>query len=258
MARFERKIAIVTGGASGIGKETVYCLHREGARVAITDINAEAGQKLKDELDNQRPGSVIFLKHDVTDEQQWIDVVDATVKAFGGLSVLINNAGVGTMGDVENTTLAAWRFCHAVNADGPFLGCKHAIKAMKNFDEPSSIVNISSVAGMLGGAQMAAYCSSKGAVRLLSKSVAMHCAQKGYRIRSNSVHPAFVNTPIIDPIKQISKNPEMVVPKLASQIPMQRIGEPREVADLILFLASDEASFITGAEYVVDGGLTAI
>jgi NAD(P)-dependent dehydrogenase (short-subunit alcohol dehydrogenase family) len=247
--RLSGKSALITGAASGIGRATAALFHAEGAKVAATDLNEAGLAGLGEDAD-------LTLPQDVTDEARWRAVVDAVVASFGRLDILVNSAGVGVLGNIETTTLADWRKVNAVNAEGTFLGCREAVRAMKETGG-GSIVNLSSVAGIIGDASSAAYCASKGAVRLLTKSAALHCARAGYKIRVNSVHPSFAETPmVLDGIAR-AKNPERVREGLSRAAPMGRMGKADEVAKTILFLASDESSFTTGAEFTVDGGLTA-
>ncbi len=243
---------MVTGGASGLGRESALLFAAEGACVAVTDINEEGGRAVAAEIGD----AAMFIAHDVTSEEQWIEAIGQTVAAFGGLHILVNSAGIGLTKTVEEIELEEWRRVHAIDLDSVFLGCKHAIPKMAK-SGGGAIVNISSVAGIIAGANMAAYNSAKAAVRHLSKSVALHCARKGYNIRSNSIHPAFIDTPILDKHKE-KFGTEVALGKLARQIPLGRVGQPREVANAILFLASDESSFITGAELVIDGGISAM
>lgn len=250
--RVAGKAALVTGGASGLGRESALLFAAEGARVAVTDINEEGGRAVVEEIGD----AAIFIPHDVTSERQWVDAVRRTADAFGGLHILVNSAGIGLTKTVEDIELEEWRRVHAIDVDSVFLGCKHAIPEMAK-SGGGSIVNISSVAGIIAGHNMAAYNSAKAAVRHLSKSVALHCARKGYNIRSNSIHPAFIDTPILDKHKERFGTEEALA-KLARQIPIGRVGQPREVANAILFLASDESSFITGAELAIDGGISAM
>ncbi len=250
--RVAGKVALVTGGASGLGRESAMLFAAEGARVAISDINEEGGRAVAAEIGD----AAIFLPHDVTDEEQWIETVQQTVSAFGGLHILVHSAGIGLTKTVEEIELEEWHRVHAIDLDSVFLGCKHAIPEMAK-SGGGSIVNISSVAGIIAGANMAAYNSAKAAVRHLSKSVALHCARKGYNIRSNSIHPAFIDTPILDRHKA-KYGAEVALSKFARQIPLGRVGQPREVANAILFLASDESSFITGTELIIDGGISAM
>ena len=249
IGRLEGKAALITGAASGIGRATAALFHVEGARVAATDSNEKG-------LAETNAFADLILAQDVTDEARWRQVVDAVVDAFGRLDVLVNSAGIALKGTIETATLEDWRKTQAVNVEGTFLGCREAIRVMKATGG-GSIVNLSSVAGIIGDAQSTAYCASKGAVRLLTKSAALHCARAGYNIRLNSVHPSFADTRMVQELVAGSKNPERVRDGLARAAPMGRMGRAEEVANTILFLASDESSFTTGAEIVVDGGLTA-
>ncbi len=256
MGRVDGKIALVTGAGSGIGRAISVLLAREGAKVAASHIDAESAAATVRTIDAERPGAAIALGHDVTDEAAWRQVLDRVVTAFGGLNILVNNAGIADGGNVEETDFATWRRVHSVDLDGVFLGCKHAIRHL-HASGGGAIVNISSISGIIAGHNMAAYNSAKAGVRLLSKSVALHCAKQGYDIRCNSVHPAFVKTPILDPLVRRFGEAEAYA-KLARQVPMGRIGEPDDVAQGVLYLASDESRFVTGAELVIDGGISAM
>ena len=251
MNRLEGKVALITGAASGLGAASARRLHREGAFVVVTDRDVEKGRAVAASLGER----AVFHALDVTSEAAWIAVIDATIAAQGKLDVLVNNAGVGVIASIEDTTLEAFRFVHAVNVEGVFLGCKHAVRVMKA--NGGSIINLSSVAGIAGAPDLAAYCSSKGAVRTLTKSVAMHCAKKGYGIRCNSLHPAFIDTPMVDAIVNASSNQERARVGLAKSIPLGKIGEPDDVAAAVAYLASDDAKFVTGVELPIDGGLLA-
>jgi NAD(P)-dependent dehydrogenase (short-subunit alcohol dehydrogenase family) len=260
--RIAGKIALITGGAQGLGAATARMFVREGARVAISDVNREGAQAVADDINAKSPASAIAIAHDVTDESQWQRAVAETEKAFGGLHVLVNNAGISLVRSVEDLTLEEWRRVHAIDLDGVFLGCKTAIapiaRAVKATGLGGSIVNISSISGIIAGHNMAAYNSAKAAVGHLSKSVALHCARKGYGIRSNSVHPVFVATPILDHHVQRHGSKDAAYAKLGSQVPLGKIAEPDDVAYAILYLASDESKFVTGAELKVDGGISAM
>jgi 3(or 17)beta-hydroxysteroid dehydrogenase len=246
--RLAGKVALITGAASGIGRATAALFHGEGAKVAATDRN-EAGLKaLGSDAD-------LTLVQDVTDEARWRSIVDEVLAKFGRLDILVNSAGVAVLGNIETTTLDDWRKVNAVNADGTFLGCREAVRAMKA-SGGGSIVNLSSVAGIIGDGSSLAYCASKGAVRLLTKSAALHCARSGLGIRVNSVHPSFAETPMVLEGIARAKDPGRVRAGLERAAPMGRMGKA-EVANTILFLASDESSFTTGGEFMVDGGLTA-
>jgi 3(or 17)beta-hydroxysteroid dehydrogenase len=251
MGRVEGKIALITGGASGIGFAAANLLLDEGAKVILTDrdetLSAPALAPLR-----QR-ASIRSLE--VTREADWIAVTDAVAAEFGRLDIVVNCAGVVLLKDFEATTLEEWRALMAVNLDGTFLGCKHAVRVMK--DRGGSIVNMSSVAGIIGSGNLAAYSASKGGVRLLTKSVALHCARRGYDIRCNSVHPSFVETPMLRSMIASARDPKKLEDNFMHAAPLGRLAQPAEIARTILFLASDESAFTTGAELVIDGGLTA-
>ena len=248
--RVAGKVALVTGAAQGLGAAIARMLAREGARVALTDLNLDGARAMADEIG----AAAIAYPHDVADEAAWADVIGWVQADFGGLSILVNNAGIGVLGGVEALSLEDWRRVMAVNADSVFLGCKHALPLLKQ-SQPASIVNISSISGLVAGHNYAAYNASKAAVWLLTKSVALDCARQGVDVRCNSVHPTFIRTPILEPL--IAKMGEAGFAKLARQVPLGRLGEPDDVAYAVLYLASDESRFVTGSELKVDGGLTA-
>lgn len=252
MNRFQGKSALVTGAASGIGRAVAERLIREGARVALCDIDRAGGIAAAEALGD----AALFIELDVTSESSWQAAMAATLDAFGKLDVLVNSAGIILFKSIEDTSLEDWRRVMAVNLDGTFLGCRFAVEAMKRTGG-GAIVNMSSVSGLVGGAKLAAYNASKGGVRLLTKSVALHCANKGYAIRCNSVHPSFTETPMLDDIAAGTREPEKARDVMAGQVPLGRIAEAGEIAAMIAYLASDEAGFATGAEFVIDGGLTA-
>jgi 3(or 17)beta-hydroxysteroid dehydrogenase len=251
LGRLTNRTAIVTGAANGIGLATATLMVEEGARVVLTDIAADAGAAAAARLGP----NASFRPLDVTDPAQWEKLV-AEIEAGPGLDILVNNAGIVLLKDIESTSLEDWRRIHQVNLDGVFLGCKHTIGAMKRRGG-GAIVNVSSIAGMVGHHSLAAYCSSKAGVRLLTKSIALHCARRGYNIRCNSVHPSFAATAMVDAMIAEARDPEKMREALTRAAPLGRMAEPVDVARTILFLASDEAAFTTGAEFVVDGGATA-
>ncbi|HLH91896.1 MAG TPA: glucose 1-dehydrogenase [Xanthobacteraceae bacterium] len=253
MGRVRDKVALITGGASGIGLATAELMTQEGARVIIGDINRAGAERVAARLG----AGASFRALDVTREEDWIAATDAIVRDHGRLDILVNNAGVALLKDIEVTSLEEWRGLMQINLDGVFLGCKHAVRVMKERGG-GAIVNLSSVAGMIGHPQLTAYCASKGGVRLLTKSVALHCARRGYNIRCNSVHPSFAATPMLEGMLDIARDREKMRASLANAAPLGRVARPDEVARTILFLASDESSFTTGAELAVDGGLTAM
>jgi len=256
MGRVDGKMAFVTGGASGLGKASALMLAKEGAKVVLADINADGADEVAREINDLYPGKAHSVALDVTSEEQWKEALAAGVSAMGGLNILFNNAGIGGGTTVEDTDFATWKRVQEVDTDSVFLGCKYAIPYMREH-APGSIVNTSSIAGLIAGHNMAAYNAAKAGVWLLSKSVALHCARRGYRIRCNSIHPTFIDTPILDGMAvHITK--EELTEKLARQVPLGVIGEPDDVAYTVLFLASDESKFITGAEIKIDGGISAM
>ncbi|MBS0517446.1 MAG: glucose 1-dehydrogenase [Proteobacteria bacterium] len=252
MPRLENKVVLLSGGASGIGAATARVVVREGGKAVLADRDEEKGRALAAELGS----AALFVPLDVTREPSWQAAVKATVEAFGGLHGLLNSAGIGTRTDIETCSLEDYRRVNDVNALGTFLGCKAAIAAMKE-SGGGSIVNISSVLGLRGASYAMAYCASKGAVRLLTKHVALHCAQLKYNIRCNSVHPGYIETPMIAPRLEQASGNRSGRELLEALHPLGRLGRPDEVANMILFLLSDESTFSTGSEFVCDGGLTA-
>ena len=246
--RLEGKIALITGAAGGIGGASARLFEAEGAKLVLTDLDISSLAEFQER-------GALTLVQDVTDEALWREVVDAALAKFGALDVLVNNAGVGMIGNIETTTLDDWRRTQAINSESVFLGCREAVRAMKG--QGGSIVNVSSVAGIVGDAQSVAYCASKGAVRLMTKSVALYCARKGYGIRCNSVHPSFTRTSMVEGFIANASNPTRVREGLNAAAPLGRMGEADEIASAILYLASDESMFTTGAEIIIDGGLTA-
>jgi NAD(P)-dependent dehydrogenase (short-subunit alcohol dehydrogenase family) len=250
--RLAGKTAFITGAASGLGRAMAIAFAAEGARVAIADIDASRGTAVAKEIGD----AAIVLAHDVRSEEQWVTNLAAAVRAFGHLDTLVNNAGVGVRGNVETTTLEQWHWVNAVNLDGPFLGCKHAIPLIAAAGG-GGIVNISSVAGLIGARDSAAYCASKGGVRLLTKSVALHCAHRRNGVRCNSIHPVYTDTPMVDQMVAASKQPEKMRQALMDMVPLGRLGTPEELAAMAVYLVSDESRFVTGAEFVFDGGYTA-
>lgn len=256
--RVAGKQALITGAAGGLGQAMAKMLAREGATVAVTDLNLDGVQALAGEINAEHPGAAFAFQHDVTDEAAWERVVAEAVAAMGGLSILVNNAGIGgKLTWCEDDTLENWRKVQAVNLESVMLGCKHTMKHLRA-SGAGSIVNISSIAGLAAAPGMGAYNATKAAVWLYTKTVALEGAKAGGAVRANSVHPVFIKTPILDPFVAMAGGDEATAhEKLARGIPLKRIGEPDDVAYCVLYLASDESKFITGAEIKVDGGMTA-
>jgi NAD(P)-dependent dehydrogenase (short-subunit alcohol dehydrogenase family) len=250
--RVEGKVVLVSGGASGIGAATARLVVREGGMAVLADRDEAKGRALVAELG----GAALFVALDVTTEAAWQKAVATSVDKFGGLHGLLNAASVGVRNSIEDCTLEEYRRVNDINALGTFLGCKAAIPAMKQ-SGGGSIVNISSVLGLRGASWAMAYCASKGAVRSLTKNVALHCAQMKYGIRCNSVHPGYIDTPMIAPRLEQTIDNMSGRQWLEELHPLGRLGRADEVANMILFLLSDESTFSTGSEFVCDGGLTA-
>jgi len=262
MDRVKGKVAVVTGAARGLGRAQAVLLAREGAKVVATDINETPGKKVAEEIVREG-GEGIFLEHDVRSEQSWEKVIQKTLSEYGKLDVLVNNAGVIHHHTIEDISLEKWRWVLSVNLEGVFLGTKYAIGAMKQ-SGGGSIINISSIAGLVGMPDTSSYVASKGAVRLFTKSTALECskAKLDYNIRVNSIHPGFIYTEMVDGIiktdaEKFGMTIEEVKKFYADLTMMGRFGAPEDVAYGVLYLASDESKYVTGAELVIDGGYTA-
>lgn len=255
--RMTGKMALVTGGAQGLGAAIAMMFAKEGAQVVVTDINGAGARASSDAINALYPGSATGLTQDVTSEARWQEVVQEAVDAMGGLNVLVNNAGIGSLGSVESETFENWKKVMEVDVDSVFLGCKYALGVMKPYG-PGAIVNISSIAGLIASANYAAYNAAKAAVWLLTKSVALHCARKVPGFRCNSIHPTFIKTPILDGIASSVGSLEEAHAKLARQVPLGRLGDPDDIAYAAVYLASNESAFVTGAELKVDGGISAM
>jgi cyclopentanol dehydrogenase len=247
--RLENKVALISGGARGMGAVEAKLFAKEGAKVIIGDMLEDEGKKVEAEI-NESGGDCVFVLLDVSDEDAWRRAVNEAVSRYGKLDILVNNAGIYRAHIVEETTADEWDQVMDINAKGVFLGTKHAIPAMRQAGG-GSIVNISSVAGLVGSKQTTAYTASKGAVRLLTKSTAIQYAADG--IRANSVHPGTIVTPMTE---GFLAEPAMLEDRV-NRTPLKRLGRPEDVAYGALYLASDEASFVTGSELVIDGGRTA-
>ena len=258
MTKLEGRVALVTGGARGLGAAAARALAGEGAKVVVSDIG-----------DGTETASAVggtYIKHDVTSESDWVATIDFTKTTFGGLDILVNNAGIFWVRPISMTTLEAFRQMQQVNVEGVFLGLKHGIPAIaeraQKWDGGGSIVNISSVAGLAGSSNTLAYNASKGAVRLMTKGAAIECAELKLKVRVNSVHPGIIDTPMMDgAVNFLSKAAGTDVAaekaRMAKRHPLGRVGRDTDVANAVLFLASDAAAFMTGSEVVVDGGMTA-
>lgn len=262
MFRVKDKVAIITGAGGSLGRAQALLLAKEGAKIVVTDIKEIGGKKVVEEI-KKDGGEAIFIKHDVTSESEWINVIQKTLAEFGKLSILVNNAGVMIRKSIEDTSLEEWQWIMRVNMEGVFLGTKHAIGAMKK-SGGGSIINISSFAGIVATVDTSSYNASKAAVRLFTKAAALECSKAGYdyNIRVNSVHPGLVLTPMVDAeIKKEASttgNKYEAVKKIREDWhPIGHMGEPQDIAYAVLYLASDESKFATGTELVVDGGFTA-
>jgi NAD(P)-dependent dehydrogenase (short-subunit alcohol dehydrogenase family) len=247
MGLLDGRVAIVTGGARGIGAATAAALTREGASVVIADVLEEEGASTAKQL-KQAGAAVQFRRHDVTSEADWAGLMGACETAYGGLDILVNNAGILLVKPILETSLAEYRRVQSVNAEGAFLGMRAAIplivKRAHRWPGGGAIVNMSSIAGLVGASHASAYCASKGAVRLMTKAAALECRNLGHKVRINSVHPGRVQTDMQAQVTVRADNPAP-------------IADPREIAEAILFLVSDAASFVVGAELAADGGFTA-
>lgn len=254
MGRLDDKVALISGGASGIGAATARRFADEGAQVVVADIDEAGGAAVAEAINEANGGrSAAFQRLDVTEADGWAAAVGLAEERFGRLDVLVNAAGILFAGTVEDTSLEDWRRMLAVNLDGTWLGCRAAVPAMRRAGG-GSIVNLSSVAGLRGQAYLCAYNASKGAVRVLTKAVADNLARGGDSIRCNSVHPGVIETPMVEGF--LAKN-EALRRAWSEPEPVGRHGSAAEIAGMIVLLASDESGFVTGAEYVIDGGMTA-
>jgi NAD(P)-dependent dehydrogenase (short-subunit alcohol dehydrogenase family) len=256
--RLKDKVALITGAARGIGAAIARAFVGEGAYVFITDIDEAGAARLAEELG---PAKASSFKLDVREERDWTAVLALILNRKGRLDILVNNAGItgfegGGAHDPENATIEDWRAVHATNLDGVFLGCKHAIRAMRAH-RTGAIINISSRSGIVGISAAAAYASSKAGVRNHTKSVALYCAEQGLNIRCNSIHPAAILTPMWEPVLGVGAERERNLQAFVADTPMRRFGTPEEVAAVAVMLASDECSYMTGAELHVDGGILA-
>ncbi|MBS4060124.1 MAG: SDR family oxidoreductase [Bacteroidetes bacterium] len=255
--RLKNKIALITGSARGIGQATAELFHKEGATVIISDIRDEEGKALAEKLGENAE----YMHLDVGDEKKWLILTEHIWLKYGRIDILVNNAGITGFlestgpWDAENANLKSWEEVHRVNSTGVMLGCKYAIRLMKK--DGGSIINVSSRSGVVGIPGAVAYASSKAAVRNHTKSVALYCAEKGYKIRCNSVHPAAIMTPMWDSMLGEGEQRQIVIEEIELGIPLGHFGEPLDVAYGILYLASDESKYVTGIELTIDGGILA-
>jgi len=258
MGRLAGKKVFITGAAQGLGAAIARAVAAEGGKVALADINHSGAQHEAEALNAAHgAGAAFAYALDVTVEAQWIAALAAANSAMGGITGLVNNAGISSReGGIEELSLEGFRHLMSVNVDSVFLGAKHGIQYLAK-NQPGSIVNISSIAGLIANHTAPGYNASKAAVWLLSKNIALYCAKKGLDVRSNSLHPTFIDTPILDPIRDMFGKAEAEA-KLARQVPLGRIGKPEDVANAALYLLSDESRFVTGSELKIDGGISAM
>lgn len=250
MGRIEGKVCLITGGGAGLGRADAIRLAEEGGKVVITDVNVAGGEETAQMAGND----AIFIKHDVTDEDVWQKVLAQTASHFGKLNVLVNNAGIVVVKTVESTTTEEWRRVHAIMTDGVFFGLKYGIGLMKENEDRNSIINVSSTAAFLGYPPFFAYAAAKGAVRSMTKSAAIHCQQSGYRIRVNSIHPGGIATAMVRQAQAEGGTTPKPADGGNAAPPGPGLGDPEDVANTVLFLASDESKFINGAEMLIDNG----
>lgn len=266
MNRVDGKIAIVTGGARGLGAASAHRLAEAGARIVLTDQRAELGEETAQAI-IAAGGEAIFAPHDAASEDDWSRIAALAKSHFGGIDVLVNNAGIGTGGRIDKMALEDWRHLMSINMEGVFLGMKHAIPELRErahlWEGGGSIINISSIMGFIGDVGSTAYCASKGGVRIGTKAAALECAKLGFNIRVNSVHPGYIETEgLQSAMRAIARSSGDEAKEAARQdmikaTPIGRLGRPGDIANGVLFLASDDSSFITGTELVIDGGYLA-
>jgi NAD(P)-dependent dehydrogenase (short-subunit alcohol dehydrogenase family) len=245
-----QKVALITGGASGLGEAIVRRLSDDGAITVIADIDMDSANALCAEIGD----TAMVLKLDVSEEHDWVAAINSIDERYGRLDILVNNAGITTMGSIEDLSFEAFKHEFSIDVDGVFLGCKYGIGLMKKTG--GSIINMSSAAGIKAAPDLAAYNAAKGAVNMMTKSIALHCAREKYQIRCNSVHPGAIHTPIIDKVLEQTPNPEEVMQGFVASHPIGHLGKPGDIAAIVAYLASDESGFATGAQFVVDGGMT--
>ena len=253
MGRVSNKVIIITGAASGLGKADAIRLSEEGAKLVLTDINVQEGEQVVKECKNE----ALFFEQDVSQEKSWSDLIKTTLSEFGKLDVLVNNAGIAQIGNIESTTTDQWRDILRVNLDSVFFGCRAAIPEMSK-SGGGSIINMSSTTALIGLSPYLAYSAAKGGIRSMTKSIAIHCQEQKNNIRCNSIHPGSIFTPMVDDaLKNLAGIKLMDQEDPEATRKAMGIGEPLDVANLVLFLASEESKHINGAELVIDNGATA-
>lgn len=254
--RLKGKVALVTGGAKGIGEAICKRFAEEGATVIVSDIDVAGATAVANAI-VEAGDKAVAKEQNVTDQARWPELITEIINEFSSLDVLVNNAGIAIPATVEDETLEGWRKTQAINGESVFLGTQAAIAVMK--EKGGSIINISSIEGIIGEPMAPAYNASKGGVRIFTKSAALHCASQNYPIRVNSLHPGYIATPMVEgAMKEMGENEaEAFINRIMGNIPMQRLGEPVDIANGALFLASDEARYMTGSELIIDGGYTA-
>lgn len=256
MDRVKGKVALVTGAALGIGASAAQLLAQEGAKVAVTDLREAEAEEVVAKI-RAAGGEAEYFHHDISQEQDWISVVDKVIARFGRLDIVVNNAGICPNGNAEDTSFADYRTLMTVNLDGVFLGVKYGIKGLKKSKSRGSIINLSSIEGLIGDANLAAYNASKGGVLLLTKSSALYCAQSRSGIRINAIHPGYIQTPMVQGLVEKSADGAAALARLVALHPIGHLGDVEDIGWGVVYLASDEAKFITGASLVIDGGYTA-
>lgn len=251
MGRVEGKVALITGAASGLGLEDARVLAGEGAKVIVTDINEKNGKEAADSIGS----AATFMKQDVSSEEDWVRAIDDIRQEYGQLDILVNNAGVVVLSNPVDCTLDEFRFANSIMSEGVFLGMKYSMQLLKE-SKGGAIINMSSTASHIGYPIFFAYSAAKGAVRSMTKSMAMHCQAEGYPVRCNSIHAGGIETPMIQFAQGRAEEAPLDIPE-NKVLPPDSLGTPRDVANMVLYLASDESRFVTGAEFVVDNGLIA-